>query len=92
VTTFRRKVELQAGPLVILLSRLPRAVPFLAVAGLLIGGLLVQGVLGAVLLLVLALLLGTLLLLSWPALQGPPRALRSLVVAALVARAATFLL
>jgi hypothetical protein len=87
----RRRVELRAGPLVVLLARLPRAVPFVVVAALLVGGLLAQGVVGAVLLLVLALLLGTLLLLSWPALQTPPRLLRSVVVAALVVRAATFL-
>jgi hypothetical protein len=91
VTRFRRQVELKAGPLVILLARLPRAVPFLVVAGLLIGGLLAQGLVGAVLLLLLALLLGSLLFLSWPALQPPPRVLRSLVLAILVFRAATFL-
>jgi hypothetical protein len=85
-------VELQAGPLVILLARLPRFVPFLVVVGLLLGGLLAQGALGAVLLLVLATLLGTLLYLSWPALQPSPRLLRSLVLALLLVRAATFLL
>jgi hypothetical protein len=91
VTTFRRRVELQAGPLVILLARLPRAVPFLVVAGLLVGGLLTQGVVGGVLLVALAALLGTLLFLSWPALQPAARVLRSAVVALVVFRAVIFL-
>jgi hypothetical protein len=91
VTTLRRRVELQAGPLVILLARLPRAVPFLVVAGLLLGGLIAGGAVGGVLLLVLAALLGTLLFLSWPALPPAPRAIRSLVVAVLVFRAGVFL-
>jgi hypothetical protein len=68
------------GPLVVLLSGLPRAVPFLVVAGLLVSGLLVQGVVGGLLLLVLALLLGTLLALSWPVLHpGPSEHLLSVV-------------
>ena len=91
MTTFRRRVELQAGPLVILLSRLPRAVPFLVVAGLLVGGLLAGGAVGAALLLILAALLGTLLFLSWPALQPAARVLRSAVVALIVVRAVVFL-
>ena len=74
-----------------LLGRLPKAVPFLVVAGLLVGGLLTQGVVGAVLLLVLAALLGTLLALAWPALQPGPRALRLAVVAVVVVRALSFL-
>jgi hypothetical protein len=80
------------GPLVVLLSGLPRAVPFLVVATLLVGGLLAQGVVGGVLLLVLALLLGTLLALSWPALQPGPRVLRVAVVGVVAVRAVTFLL
>lgn len=92
MTPFRRRIELQAGPLVILLARLPRAVPFLLVIGLLLSGLLVQGVLGGVLLLVLAAVLGVLLLLSWPALDPRGRTVRSLVVALVVGRGVLFLL
>lgn len=92
MTVTRRSFEQRMGPLVVLLSGLPRAVPFLVVAGLLVAGLLVQGVVGGVLLLVLALLLGTLLALSWPALHPGPRALRVGVVAVVAVRALTFLL
>jgi hypothetical protein len=91
MTTFRRRVEQQAGPLVILLARLPRIVPFLLVAGLLLAGLLAKGAVGALLLLVLAALLGLLLLLSWPALNVQARVLRFAVVALVVVRALLFL-
>ncbi|HUR50514.1 MAG TPA: DUF6703 family protein [Mycobacteriales bacterium] len=92
MTSPRRSFEQRVGPLVVLLARMPKAVPFLLVAGLLVVGLLVQGVLGGVLLLVLALLLGSLLALSWPALHPQPRAIRTAVVALVAARAVTFLL
>jgi hypothetical protein len=92
MTTFRRRVEQQAGPLVILLARLPRIVPFLLVAGLLVAGLLAKGAVGALLLLVLAALLGLLLLLSWPALNAQARVLRLAVVALVVVWALSFLL
>jgi hypothetical protein len=92
VTTFRRSFEQRVGPLVVLTSRLPKALPFLVVAGLLVAGLLVQGVVGGVLLLVLAALLGSLLYLSWPALEQGPRLLRTAVVGIVVVRAVSFLL
>jgi hypothetical protein len=92
MTTFRRRVEQQAGPLVIMLARLPRVVPFLLVAGLLVAGLLAKGVVGAALLLVLAALLSVLLLLSWPALNAQARILRLAVVALVVGRALLFLI
>ena len=88
----RRSFEQRMGPLVVLLSGLPRAVPFLVVAALLVSGLLVQGAVGGVLLLVLALLLTTLLALSWPALHPGPRVLRVGVVGLVAVRAVTFLL
>ena len=88
----RRSFEQRMGPLVVLLSGLPRAVPFLVVAALLVSGLLVQGAVGGVLLLVLALLLATLLALSWPALHPGPRVLRVAVVGLVAVRAVTFLL
>ena len=70
---------------------MPRAVPFLVVAGLLVGGLLAQGVVGCVLLFLLAALLGSLLVLAWPALQPVPRLLRLAVLAVVVVRALSFL-
>lgn len=89
--TIRRDFERRVGPLVVLVARLPKWVPFLVVGVLLVGGLLTQGVLGAVLLLVLAALLTALLVLSWPALQPAPRTLRTLVLALLLVRAVSFL-
>lgn len=88
---WRRRVELTAGPLVVLMARLPRVVPFLLVLALVIGGLLTQGVVGAVLLGVLALLLAVLLLLAWPRLDPAARLLRVAVIALLVVRAVSFL-
>ena len=90
--TSRRDFERRVGPVLVLLARLPKAVPFLVVAVLLVGGLLAQGIAGAVMLLVLCALLGSLLLLSWPALQPGPRALRTGVLVLLAVRAATFLI
>ncbi len=91
MTTPRRRLEVQLGPVIVLFARLPRFVPFLVVLGLLLGGLLVQGIVGALLLLVLAALLGLLLFLGWPALQPQARVLRLGVVVVLVVRAALFL-
>jgi len=91
VTSFRRRVELKAGPLVVLLHRMPRVVPFLLVAALLLAGLGLKGVAGGVLLLVLAALLGLLLVLSWPALQPPARLLRVATVALVVGAALNYL-
>lgn len=87
----RRAVELRLGPVVVLLSRLPRAAPFLFVLALLLGGLAARGLLGAVLLLVLAALLGLLLFLAWPALDTASRAIRSAIVVLVVVRAVLFL-
>jgi hypothetical protein len=91
-SSFRRRVELQAGPLVVLLAKLPRVVPFLVVLGLLVAGLLVGGGLGAVLLGLLATLLAVLLFLAWPALESQGRLIRGLVVVVVAARAVSFLL
>jgi hypothetical protein len=87
VTSFRRKVELRSGPVLVLLARLPRVVPFLLVFGLLVGGLLLDNATGGVLLLVLAALLGWLLLLAWPALPTQHRVVRLLVLLLVVASA-----
>jgi hypothetical protein len=87
----RRSFVQRVGPLVVLLSGLPRVVPFLVVAGLLLVGLLAQGVLGAVLLLVLAGVLAALLTLAWPALQPGARVVRLAVLGLVVVRALAFL-
>lgn len=87
----RRRVELTAGPLVVLLSRLPRIVPFLLVLVLAVAGLLTGGPVGAVLLLVLAALLGVLLYLAWPALPPQARTVRLVMVVLVVGRAVLFL-
>lgn len=84
-TAFRRRVELSAGPAVVLVSRLPRFVPFLVVLGLLVGGLLLPGPAGAALLLVLAVLMGALLFLAWPALPQQGRVLRAAVLVMVLA-------
>jgi hypothetical protein len=91
-SSFRRQLELRAGPVVVLLARLPRVVPFLVVLGLLVAGLLVGGAVGALLLGVLALLMALLLLLGWPALEPQGRLLRALVVAVVAVRAVSLLL
>jgi hypothetical protein len=91
VTTPRRRLELRIGPLVVLLARLPRIVPFLIVFGLLIGGLLLQGVAGALVLLALSALLAGLLFLAWPALPQQARVVRVVVLAIVVLRAVSFL-
>ncbi len=75
----------------VVVSRMPRVVPFLVVAVLLVGGLALKGAAGALLLLLLAALLSFLLVLSWPALRPGPRLLRVLVLGLLVVRALTFL-
>ncbi len=76
------------GPL-LLLRRLPRWLVGLALAALLLAGLAVAGPVGAALLLVVALLLAWVGYLSWPALQGPARVPR-LVVVLLVLGAAAY--
>lgn len=90
-TSFRRRVELTAGPVLVLLGRLPRFAPFLLVLVLLVTGLVVQGVVGGLLLLLLAALVAVLVFLSWPALLPQARAIRLVVLALVVVRALTFL-
>lgn len=75
------------GPL-LLLRRLPRWLVGLALAALLLAGLAVAGPVGAALLLVVALLLAWVGYLSWPALQGPARVPRVVVVLLVLGAAA----
>jgi len=92
VTTFRRRVELRGGPLLVLLARLPRIVPFLLVFALLVAGLLIRGAVGAAMVGGVALLLGLLLYLGWPALTAQARIIRALVLLLVIVRAVTLLL
>jgi hypothetical protein len=87
VTTFRHKVERRSGPVLVLLSRLPRIVPFLLVFGLLLGGLVLENAVGGVLLLLVAALLAWLLFLAWPMTRPPQRLLRGAVVVLVIASA-----
>jgi len=90
-TPFRRAVELKAGPILVLVAKLPKVVPFLAVLALLLAGLFAEGLTGALLLGLLGLVLGVLLYLAWPALEQPARVLRGLIVVLVLARAVSFL-
>jgi hypothetical protein len=84
-TGLRAAVEaVSVGPLT-RLTRLPRAVPFLVVLGLLVVGIYVAGPVGAVLLAVVALLVGWLLYLGWPRLTTSERLARTAVLLMAVA-------
>ena len=85
--TARRTLELRSGPLLVLLGRAPKAVPFLLVAALLVGGLSLHSAVGGLLLLVLAAFAGWVTYLAWPVLRPPARALRVLVLLLLVGAA-----
>jgi hypothetical protein len=79
-TGLRAAVErASVGPLT-RLTRLPRAVPFLVVLGLLVAGIYVGGSLGAALLAVVVLLIGWLLYLGWPQLTTSERLGRTAVL------------
>lgn len=78
--SFRRSVELKAGPVLVLLARAPRWVPFVLVLGCVVGGLLLTGPAGALLLAVVLLLLGLQLFFAWPVLLPPQRLLRAAVL------------
>ncbi len=67
------------------LTRLPRAVPFLVVLGLLVAGIYAGGAVGAVLLAVVALLIAWLLYLGWPRLTTSERLARTAVLLLAVA-------
>jgi hypothetical protein len=72
------------GPLT-RLTRLPRAVPFLVVLGLLVGGIFVGGTVGALLLAVVVLAVAWLLYLGWPRLTTSERLGRTAVLLLAVA-------
>jgi hypothetical protein len=76
----RLKVEQVSAPVLVRLSTLPRAVPFVVMLALIVAGLWVQGIVGFALILVGVLFLGWLLYLGWPALRPPERLMRMSVV------------
>ena len=77
----RRTVERRSAPVLLWLSSRPRFLLPLLVAVLLIGGLAAPPAPGLAMLLVLTALLGWLSYLSWPALDGRARLLRTAMLA-----------
>lgn len=86
-TPFRRAVERRSAKVIVFLRGLPRPVPGLIVIGIVATGLLAPPVIGGIALLLAALLLGWLSFLTWPAMPGPGRILRLVVIAMVVAYA-----
>jgi hypothetical protein len=86
-SAFRHAVERRSAIVAVFLHRLPRAVPGLIVVGLVATGLLAPPVVSGVVLLVVAALLLWLVFLSWPAIPAQARALRTVVIAIVVAYA-----
>ncbi|MDF2092711.1 hypothetical protein P0Y31_10180 [Knoellia sp. 3-2P3] len=87
-SSFRTSVEKASLPLLTRLSRLPRAVPFLAVLALLVGGILIADW-GWVLTALVALFLAWMLYLGWPRLTGVERLMRVAVILLAAAIAVT---
>jgi hypothetical protein len=85
---FRQRVERRSATVVVFLSRLPRALPGLIVAGLVLAALVLPPVASGVAMLVVAALLTWLVYLSWPGVPPPGRAVRLVVIAIVVAYAA----
>jgi len=88
--SFRRALEKRSGPVLVLLSGMPRAIVPIVSVLLLIGGLALPVPIGVACLAVLAAFVGWLTYLSWPAIVGAARAVRvatvGLLVVALVSR------
>ncbi|MGL5864103.1 MAG: DUF6703 family protein [Phycicoccus sp.] len=84
VSSLRDSLERASLPALSRLSRLPRAVPFLAVLALVVAGLLVP-VWGWVLLAVVSAVLLWILVLAWPRLTLVERMMRLAVIAMIVA-------
>jgi hypothetical protein len=76
----RTAVERMSAPLLVRLSALPRAVPFVVMLALIVAGLWVQGPLGFTLIMAGVLFLAWLLFLAWPALAASERLMRLAVI------------
>ncbi len=81
----RLALERASLPVLTRVARLPRAVPFLMLLGLLVAGVFVSGPFGAVLIGLVVLVVGWLLVLAWPALSGVERLARIAVLLLAVA-------
>ena len=79
VSTPRERIEHASLPALTWLSRLPRAIPFLAVLALMVAGILVPGW-GWVLLALVLLFLLWVGYLSWPTLDRTNRIMRGTIV------------
>lgn len=82
--SFRSRVEHASVPAVAFVNRLPRAVAFLAVLGVMVAGILVPRV-GFLFTFAVAAFVGWLLYLTWPQLRRPERFLRIAVLFLVVA-------
>jgi len=80
----RQEVERRSATLLLWLHQLPVWLPAVLAVGLLVAGLAVPGAGGAAALCGLAAVLGWLAVISWPRLSGQGRALRVVVIAAVV--------
>lgn len=84
-TGLRAAIERASVGALTRLTRLPRALPFLVVLGLLVGGIFIGGAVGAVLLAVVVLVVAWLLYLGWPRLTTSERLGRTAVLLLAVA-------
>jgi hypothetical protein len=84
VSSLRQSFERASLPALTFLSRLPRAVPFLAILGLTLAGVFIPGW-GWVLIALVVLVLTWILLLAWPRLTTAERLMRVAVVVLMVA-------
>jgi hypothetical protein len=84
----RESVERATLPVVVVLNRLPRLVPFVLVLVVMVAGIFIPGW-GWVLLALLTVFLCWMLFISWPRLLGPERLMRVAVVAMAVAMTVT---
>lgn len=83
----RARIETSSRTLLVHLHDLPRWVLFVLVTALAVGGALLPGWAGAACLVVIATLVGWLVYLAWPGLTPGRRAVRALVVTAVVGAA-----
>ncbi|MGN6301950.1 MAG: DUF6703 family protein [Angustibacter sp.] len=84
-TGLRAAIEAASHPLLLRLSALPRAVPFVVLLALLVVGIFVGGVVGVVCPGLVALFVAWLMYLRWPRLTGVERLGRAAVLLIAVA-------
>jgi hypothetical protein len=84
---FRHAVERRSATVLVFLSKLPRALPGLLVAGLVVLALLAPAGVSAAALFAVAALLVWLVYLSWPSVPATGRLVRVVVIAVVVAYA-----